>query len=335
MRSAILALAFWTAGVLPGHAQTVPAGGDTSAAQASNSEFDLQSYQQELSRIEESAKNQGQLRQLRRSLPDSWTVRDGDRTYRVPTKEISDALMEIEHDPKKASVAEQLDTRLKAMKKQAQDLSLPSTSSNRAESEAKLKKILARSEYQAASGPTPWELLRARISRWIFEHLLRLFRLLNISEKTGNAIAWGVIFLAVVVLFYAVYGWLSKSSKNVSFRAEAEPTKSDARQWVHEALIAADRGDFREAIHCAYWASVARLEDLRILPRDRARTPRESLRLLEHHPREQSGIQAITQKFELIWYGFRPASANDWAGAKEELEKMGCLQDSTAPIVPS
>jgi hypothetical protein len=80
---------------------------------------------------------------------------------------------------------------------------------------------------------------------------------------------------------------------------------------------------------------VAHLEDTRILPRDQARTPRESLRLLEQHPKEQSLLQAITRNFELIWYGYRPVSAVEWAGAKEQLEKIGCPQVSIAPTAPS
>ena len=80
----------------------------------------------------------------------------------------------------------------------------------------------------------------------------------------------------------------------------------------------------------AYWAAVARLEDLRLLARDRARTPRESLRLLERNPKEQGFLRAITGRFELIWYGYHPATAEDWSLAKEQLEKMGC-PSLTAP----
>jgi hypothetical protein len=241
----------------------------------------------------------------------------------------------MELDPKKTVVAKQLQARLQAMRRHADDLAHPRGQPNREDSEQKLQKILERGEFQDATGPSSWDLLRARIARWILEHLFRIFRALHISEKTGNTLAWAVIILAVVCLFYVIYGWLTKASTNVPFRPEAEPMKSDARHWVQEAMAAAERGDFREAIHCAYWACVARLEDIRILPRDRTRTPRESLRLLEHHPREQGGLRAITGKFELIWYGYRPASETDWAGAREQLEKMGCLQDSTAPTVPS
>jgi len=332
MWSRVFVLAVLIVSCLPCHAQALA---DSDAPPTGIAEMDLQSYQRELSRIEETSKSAGEIRQLRRSLPDSWTVKDGGRIYHVPTKEISDALLEIERNPQKDETNAQLVARLHAMQKHAAALNLPASRPNAAEAEGKLNRILARGEFQDATGPSGLELVWARINRWIFEHIIRFLRLLHIRKKTGNAIAWGVIFLAIVLLFYVVYGWLSKAARGVRFMVEVEPASSDARQWVQEALGAADRGDYREAIHCAYWASVARLEDIRILPKDRSRTPRESLRLLEHHPREQGVLQIITRSFELIWYGYRPASPAEWAGAKEQMEKMGCLQVSIAPTVPS
>jgi Domain of unknown function (DUF4129) len=211
----------------------------------------------------------------------------------------------------------------------------PDDSPRATEARAKLNEILNRAEFREGTGPSAMDLWRARVNRWIIEHIVALLRRLHISEKTGNYFAWGVIFLALVVLFYAVYRWLAKAAGKVEFVAETEPVASDVRQWLAEAMSAADRGNYREAIHCAYWAAVARLEDMRLLTRDRARTPRESLRLMEQHPREKGFLQTVTSSFELIWYGYRPASQADWAQTKEQLERMGCLQGSIAPTAPS
>ncbi|MGB2636071.1 MAG: DUF4129 domain-containing protein [Candidatus Acidiferrum sp.] len=316
---------------IPGRAQT-PANGDASTT--SPTQLDLQSYQRELTHISETLLKPTEIPALRRSLPESWTVRDGERIYNVPTKEISEALREIQVDPKKNTAA-LLEARLDAMRQQTEELAHPSASSNMAEAADKLKKIMERGEFREVSGPSRWDLLRARVIRWIVLHVLKLLGLLHLSHKTGNTIVRAVLFLAVVLLFYVAYLWLTKSSGDANFRATAEPTQSDARRWVHDALAAADRGDFREAVHCAYWASVAHLEDIRLLPRDRARTPRESLQLLDQYPKEQGILRTVTRSFELIWYGYRPVSASEWAGTKEQLEKIGCLQASIAPTVPS
>jgi Domain of unknown function (DUF4129) len=315
-----------------------PCGAPTPAGEqaisAASGEIDLESYKRVLTQIAEASKTPSQIPEQLRSLPDTWSVRDGERVYSVSTKEISEALRDIERHLNK-SLAAQLRARLEAMRRQAEALAVPSPGTNTAQTKEKLEKIFERGEFREATGPSVWDLMRARINRWILEHLIKLFRMLHMSQKTGNAIGWGVLFLAVVGLFYVTYRWLTRMTRAADFRAEAQPMASDARRWVQEALAAADRSDFREAVHCAYWASVSQLEDLRILPRDRARTPRESLCLLEQHPQEQKILDAITRSFELIWYGYRPVSAAEWAGMKKELERMGCLQVSIAPTVPS
>jgi len=331
MRSPVMVMTLLIAFHSPCFAQTLT--GEQPSTTGSG-QLDVQSYQRELAHISDATKNPKDIAELRRSLPDTWTIRNGDRTYLMPTKPIADALRQIEHNPKSGAAAPLL-ARLKEMQRQAEQLQAAGSNVDTAPAEAKLQRILKRSEFQAASGPSPWEMIRARINHWVFEHLVRLLRLLHISEKTGNTIAWSVIFAAVVLVFYVFYRWLTKSSKTVSFQAKVEPVASDARQWLQEAMAAADRGDYREAIHCAYWAAVAHLEDIRVLTRDRARTPRESLRLLDHHPKEQSALQSVTRTFEFIWYGYRPVSATEWAGTKEQLEKIGCLQGSTAPTGPS
>lgn len=309
----------------------VPADGQDSTAAAS--EFDLESYQRELARIEEASKNPKEIGELRRSLPKSWKVKDGDREYSVPTRELSDALWQIERNPKKQA-AGQLEERLESMQRQAEALH-SGRRKNALEAEPKLKKILDRAEFKDATAQSPWDALRARINRWILEHIIKLLNKLHISQKTGNTIAWVVLALAVLALFFAIYRWLTNATKAADFRAEAAASTSDARHWIEEALVRAERGDFREAIHCAYWGAVAHLENTRLLPCDRTRTPRESLRLLDHHPNEQRLLRTITHSFELIWYGYRPVSAGEWAGAKEQLEKMGCLEGSTIPTAPS
>jgi Domain of unknown function (DUF4129) len=331
VRWRILLLTTFVAFCLPCHAQSPEAEKSLDAAFRA---LDLQSYQQELKQIEDTAKEPERIEALRKSLPDVWMVKHGDQTYSVPTKEISEALRQIQSDPKKATLA-QLELRLNLMRQHAEELASASSGTNLTEAKDKLNAVLNRSEFREATGPSAWDVIRARINRWILEHIIRLLNLLHISQKTGNAIAWGVLFLAVVLLFYAAYRWLVKSSKTAEFRAEVGPRGSDTCHWTQEALEAAERGDFREAIHCAYWASIARLEDVRVLPLDCARTPRESLRLLDEHPKEQGVLQSITCSFELIWYGYRPVSAADWVGTKEQLEKIGCLQGSIAPTVPS
>ena len=96
--------------------------------------------------------------------------------------------------------------------------------------------------------------------------------------------------------------------------------------------MAASRGDFREAVHCTYWAAIVRLEDISILPQDRTKTPREYLRLvtepalgeLAPQPHYRLPLAAMTSQFERIWYANRPAGPEDFQESLRQLEALGC-----------
>ena len=95
----------------------------------------------------------------------------------------------------------------------------------------------------------------------------------------------------------------------------AAPPGGDWRHWAAEARTAAERADYRTAIHAAYWTAVARLEENHLLHEDRSRTPRESLRLIEAANAAYAPLSHLTRRFELNWYGYRVATSNDWADA--------------------
>lgn len=306
------------------------------AAPADSPEYDLKEYEAQLDRCVESLKNPSELHQLRSSLAPAWAVRTGRTSVQVSTEPITTRLRELEARPQDATkIIRDLNLRLTAMRNAAVAMESSEGKESPGAARARLDKILARREFQGAKGPSALDLYLSRISRWIFEGLDRLLRRLHISSKTGNALAWGVIILAFLALCYMVWRWLTGKPRIMESEPVEKTAPSDARQWVEEAMAAADRGDFREAIHCAYWAAVAKLEDINVLTRDRARTPRESLRLLEHYPNELQLFRGMTSHFELIWYGYRPASLSDWSRVREELEKMGCLRASTAPTANS
>jgi hypothetical protein len=99
--------------------------------------------------------------------------------------------------------------------------------------------------------------------------------------------------------------------------------------WVRAARGAGEHGDWRLGIQCAYWAGIAYLEETDVLPRDRAHTPREYLRLLRGPAgstpaRFEPPAAALTGSLERFWYGRSTAGANDLAGCLDWLEALGC-----------
>jgi hypothetical protein len=107
----------------------------------------------------------------------------------------------------------------------------------------------------------------------------------------------------------------------------AQPAPVSAKEWsawLAEARAEAEAGNWANAIHLAYWAGISLLEAQGAWRPDKARTPREYLRLLaatdEHHPT----LTALTHGFEIVWYGGHPANQDAFAETMTHLEKLGC-----------
>lgn len=107
---------------------------------------------------------------------------------------------------------------------------------------------------------------------------------------------------------------------------ETSPDAPSAREWqvwLKDAQTAAAGGQWREAIHSVYWASISRLESGRLWPADRARTPREYLALLRGADPRKPKLTALTRSFERTWYGGREAAAADFNTAMALAAELG------------
>jgi hypothetical protein len=303
--------------------------------------IDLHAYEAELQRYSEQIeqyKNQpAEIARLRNSLPSSWTVEADGTEFEVSTEPIESALLELQLRPANTvKMARDVEFRLAEMRQAAIEMgSGPAAAAPVSVAQSELHEIFQRREFRGIKGPSEWQLLENRFANWLTNWIGRLLSRLHISATTGNVLAWIVIGLAFAASSYWIFRTLSRRTVKDELPTSGAVEPSDSREWASEALAAAERGDYREAVHCAYWAAVARLEDLKLLRRDRSRTPRESLRLLDSHPDEQSSLRNLTGHFELIWYGYRAALPTDWSEAKILLEKFGCLAASTAPTANS
>jgi hypothetical protein len=293
-------------------------------------------YKEKLDQCSNALKNPDQIGKLRASLPHAWIVQTSQGRIEVPTAWLSTELYKVQNDPKEAKAASTaIDYRLTIMRREADDWEGVSLAQDSGQARAKLDKILKRSEFSGAQGPNPLQLFLAKLERRILEWILRLLSHVNFGRATGNVLTWLVAGLAILALGWWAYGSIVNARRNTVAVAQTSGVSAESRAWAADALAAAERGDYREAMHCAYWAAIVRLEGLGLLKEDRARTPRESLRLLAKHPDEQQSLINLTQHFELIWYGYRPASAQDWSAARALLEKMGCLTALTEATASS
>ena len=94
--------------------------------------------------------------------------------------------------------------------------------------------------------------------------------------------------------------------------------------WMKEARMAAESGNWRDAIHLGYWCGISFLEAQELWRPDTARTPREYLRLLPSASEHRQTLGTLTRTFELVWYGTQEADANAFSETLTQLEKLGC-----------
>jgi hypothetical protein len=312
-----------------------------SSATPANRPLTLQQYAAELDRCSAILNNHqsdpAAYRNLRATLPAEWTVADSGQTYTVSAGWLTSALVSLKTDtPANNPLLRETREKLAALRAAAENLEQPSPSSDLQQSRAKLDRILSAKEFQTGRGPSWLDLLRARVYDWIGRKIERLFGRLRHGRAIGNAIAWSLILLAALLLAF----WAVRASLGAGKRTEMDLDPSSRpeggwRDWLRNGRAAAERGDYRAAIHGAYWAGVMRLEDLQRLPQDRARTPREALRLIRRESAEYAPLAQLTRRFELVWYGYREATETDWSDAMEQLEKLGCLPSSMPAIAAS
>jgi hypothetical protein len=300
--------------------------------------LNLQQYISELDRcsaaLNASPVNAAAVDQLRLTLPASWIVTAGQTRYSVRTEWLTGALAQIEKNPgASADVLTQTRLRLQTYRESAQAMQTPMAPVDLAHSRARLNAILSAREFRGQRGPSWLDVLKARIWSWIIRQLERLLGRLGGSRTIGNIVAWTVIVLAcVLLLFWTVRFLMRAGSRSEMDLSGAVAVNRDWHRWLRDARAAAGRGDYRAAIHAAYWAAIVRMEETKSLPEDRSRTPRESLRLIQKQSAEYAPLLRLTERFELVWYGYRSATDADWSDAMQQLETLGCLRSSTAAI---
>ena len=271
-----------------------------------------------LAELDSLSDNPERARSVADSLPASWTVSDGNKTFTVPTDWLRSELRKEQKPDSLKTVRE----RLRGMRAAAQAYSSPA-GDNSAQRTA-INSILARREFRNVHGPSFWDQLKRRVAEWLFRLLGRVIGSSAFPTVT-RVVVWSIVGIAVLFVAWAVFRAIRRNAglESIVIPVEAISAK-EWTVWLSEARAAAARGDWREAIHLSYWAGISLLESRGMWRPDRARTPREYLRLLpaesEHHP----ALKALTRRFEVVWYGHSMADEQAYSQTLTELEKLGC-----------
>ena len=113
---------------------------------------------------------------------------------------------------------------------------------------------------------------------------------------------------------------------------QTEAWSREASDWAERAEAFARNAQWRDAVHCLYWAAIVLLESRRAWRHNPTRTPREYVRLLKVGSAQQQGLRGLTQVLERVWYGLREADGEQYAQARALYEQLaGAAQPAVPP----
>lgn len=262
---------------------------------------------------------------VRNSLPKSWTVKAGENQYVISSEVVDKALA--------AGNTDHAMDWLNHMSMEAHSVSANRGRTNE-NARAELNKILSGQEFAAVHRPTWWDLFRQRLAAWIERMLGKLFGRLSNYPITGQILFWGVLILALGFIAMGLIRFLVNRDRIETLTEQQLVTANRTwQEWIRLAREAAGRKDYREAVHAAYWAGIARLEDIAVVPKDRTKTPREYLRMVAQPAGYELGVRPVTyreplteltKRLERTWYANRGAGPEDYEETLKQLQEMGC-----------
>ena len=264
-------------------------------------------------------------------LPMSWHVRADQREFDISTEGLQRDIRRYEKD-RTADNALAVRARLLSLRRDIDGFEKPpaDVSADR----AKMNAILAQPEF-GSHNPGWLDRINKRIEAFlirlrdgVLSFLLRILRRLfgwSAIPTVSKFVVYALIGAALLALIYIVYRtiWRGRDDTEIVPRDLPVSAKEWAI-WLAEARAAAAKGEWRDAIHLAYWAGISFLERQGFWKPDRARTPREYLRLLSASSEHRDTLAALTRIFELAWYAKRDASEVTFSQTLAELEKLGC-----------
>jgi hypothetical protein len=286
--------------------------------------FDPASLAAELRRIEIAVSNGGDAEVLA-ALPAAWNVTTPERQYSISTEPLRVLLTP---DPSQRSLS--LELAGSWLDQLAQNLEAYSAGAANSPSDAraKLDRILARSEFAGIRPPNAWERFQASVLAWIRKILDKIFAIAGAYPIGSEILFW--LAMAAAVGFVGV-SLLRLWTRDANLELSAVPggplPERSSEQWLKAARAAADSGDLRLAIRCAYWAGILHLQSAALVSKDFTLTPREQLRGADPNAVYFGPLSALTTALEQFWYARRNAAPDDFRASLQQVEKLGCRLD--------
>src|ERR1019366_4713989 len=202
----------------------------------------------------------------------------------------------------------------------SQTNNFPSAADAHSRERETMQQVLAGPEFRNLEQVTVQDTMLEKVGNWLNRFFAGAAKLKPKSAWVGRLIVLGFIVAVCVGLVFALLRlerrWRIRLAPEAEQAASGAASARDWQLWLVDARTAAAAGQWREAIHFAYWASISRLESKRLWPTDRARTPREYLELVGQHDPRKAVLTQLTGSFERTWYGARPAGQGEYQSAE-------------------
>jgi hypothetical protein len=278
------------------------------------------------------AEERESLAEINSILPPTETIELSDARFEADHAWLFAKLKSFSEEPvpaKQQAILREVVERLEAVEYKLKELEEQEIS-NRAKDEdkQKLEEILRRAEYRK-----PEEKEKTRLEKAIedfFEWLSKLFpNSPTIQEnKSASQPLSFVLQLALYALVLGVIGFLlyrfapflrlrflnrqKTEKKERVILGETLAADETSDNLFSEAERLAREGNLRAAIRKGYIALLCELSDRKIIGLATHKTNRDYLRDVRKRPELFQNMNALTNNFETVWYGFGKAETEDW-----------------------
>ena len=184
--------------------------------------------------------------------------------------------------------------------------------------------ILAQPEFVTVEEQSIWDKLIAGFFLWLDSLFGSVAKFGKRSPWIGPLLEWGLVSLAFAGLAFWAIRVFQRQRLAVQLESgrQIEAWEEASRNWRNLAEERAAQHEWRDAIHCFYWATIVMLEGRRYwMPQSLAHTARVCCVLESGSPRWKL-LREQTRGFERIWYGLNPAAQRDYQSALDLHEQL-------------
>jgi hypothetical protein len=200
-----------------------------------------------------------------------------------------------------------------------QQQTLANESANFAHARDVADRVLRGPDFQRDTPSSWWDRSKERLTRMLGRFFSRVGRYAHAAPWLAKTLEWLCFGGAALGLLLFILRELRRQRLNVSLAGESTAAIAwtrEADDWSSRADAFAKEGQWRDAVHCLYWAAIVLLEGRRAWKHNPTRTPREYVRLLRAGSPQHAGLRGLTQIFERSWYGQREATDAEYADAR-------------------